>query len=135
MYKYIYIYIYIYIYMAYHSMDVVAYPPIIGISTYIHMYMNIFIYIYIYICIYIYIYIYRYIHAYKSLYMLMLILMYTLIYIPIGGGWLYTWGSGYYGQLAHGTKVLVIYFFIIIDVFLYLCLFGWSVWEHMVHLF
>lgn len=25
----------------------------------------------------------------------------------IGGGWLYTWGSGYYGQLAQGNRVVV----------------------------
>lgn len=24
-----------------------------------------------------------------------------------GGGWLYSWGSGYYGQLAQGSKVVV----------------------------
>jgi acyl-coenzyme A synthetase/AMP-(fatty) acid ligase len=24
-----------------------------------------------------------------------------------GGGWLYTWGSGYYGQLAQGKRVVL----------------------------
>ena len=24
----------------------------------------------------------------------------------VGGGWLYTWGSGYYGQLAQGNKLI-----------------------------
>jgi hypothetical protein len=34
--------------------------------------------------------------------------MAVVAYPPmIGGGWLYTWGSGYYGQLAHGTKVVI----------------------------
>lgn len=31
----------------------------------------------------------------------------TSIHTHTGGGWLYTWGSGYYGQLAHGAKVVI----------------------------
>lgn len=33
----------------------------------------------------------------------------ALVYYPpmLGGGWVYSWGSGYHGQLGHGTEMIV----------------------------
>ena len=36
-----------------------------------------------------------------------LIIVKSIYFDLLGGGWLYTWGSGYYGQLAQGTRLVV----------------------------
>jgi hypothetical protein len=107
----------------YHTVTFKAKASLISILLYlcacIHIRMYIYMYIYIYIYTYIYIYIYLCIHFISSF----IVLLPTMILSE-------TCKHDHLSLLFIGHL-----FLIIIDIFLYLCLFGWSIWKYMAHIF
>jgi hypothetical protein len=111
------------------------------IYIYVYIYVYIYIYLYIYTYIYVYIYIYIYIYAYIFCvhYLCLIERVYVFYVGHVDKSSLYETifncniSSKHHHHIYVNLSTLLFIghlFFVIIDLYLYLCLSGWSRWKH-----